>query len=50
MYLWITTHFDGAEMQREAKQAVLLAAGLATVASLGAAYAAWKLVKTTRGK
>ncbi len=31
-------------------EAVLLAAGLVTVASLGAAYAAWKLVKTTRGK
>ena len=50
MHLWITTHFDGAEMQREAKQAVLLAAGLVAAVSLGATYATWKLVKMTRGK
>lgn len=48
MYLWITAHFDGAEMQREARQAVFVAAGLVTLASLGVTYTTWRIIKAIR--
>lgn len=44
----VVAHFDGADMQREAGQAVFLAAGLVTLASLGAGYALWRLARASR--
>ena len=48
MYLWLLTHFDGAEMQREAKQAVLVATGLVALASLGVSYTTWRIIKAIK--
>lgn len=50
MYSWMPAHFDGAMFQREVKQGLLFAAGTLSLVTLGAAYAGWKLVKTTRSK
>lgn len=48
MYLWLTAHFDGVEMQREAKQAVFVATGLVALASLGVTYTTWRIIKAIR--